>query len=103
MKDIKVSEAQAQAIINEFLDTSAHEFPVVMAATYAWRGENDLAFEWYEKAFQQRSYSLGFFLRSPWNRNLESDPRYPAFVEKLGLLEYWKAIPPEHGGPPAAQ
>ena len=33
-------EAQAQAIINEFLDTSAHEFPVVMAATYAWRGEN---------------------------------------------------------------
>lgn len=87
------NEAEAQAIINQLLETSALENPIAMAATYAWRGENDLSFEWLEIAFQQDKGSLAYFLRRPWNKRLETDPRYPAFVEKLGLLEAWKSIP----------
>jgi len=86
-------EIEAQALINEQLKTSARQNPTAVAIYYSSRGENDLAFEWYEKAFQQEPGSLAYFLRRPWNKSLESDPRYPAFVEKLGLLEAWQAIP----------
>jgi len=93
------NEAKAQSMINELLETSAHEFPSVMASVYALRGENDSAFEWLEIAYRQRDYRLVHFLGSLWFRNLTTDPRYPVFVEKLGLLEEWKAMPPEFGGP----
>jgi len=88
------NEVEAKAIINQLLETSAHLHPTAMAAVYAWRGENDLAFEWLEKAFQQEPELLAYFLRRPWNKGLETDSRYPVFLEKLGLLEAWKAIPP---------
>jgi len=93
------NEAKARSMIDELLETSAHDFPLVMASVYAWRGENDSAFEWLEIAYQQRDYRLVHFLGSLWFRNLTTDPRYPVFVEKLGLLEEWKAMPPEYGGP----
>jgi len=92
-------EAKARSMIDELLETSAHDFPLAMASVYAWRGENDAAFEWLEIAYQQRDYRLVHFLGNLWYRNLTTDPRYPVFVEKLGLLEEWKAMPAEYGGP----
>ena len=90
-------EDQSQALIKELL-AEADKFPGAMSSIYAWRGENDAAFEWLEKAFQQGS---GFFniLGIEWARGLEDDPRYPIFLEKIGLLEAWRAMPPEYGGP----
>ena len=71
-----------------------------MAAVYAWRGEGDSAFEWLDLAYEQHNARLDSFLgRLSW-RKLTGDPRYSAFVEKIGLLEEWKAMPPEYGGPP---
>ena len=71
-----------------------------MASLYAWRGENDSAFKWLEMAYEQHDFQLGFFLGDVWLRNLTTDPRYVIYVEKMGLLEEWKAMPPEFGGPP---
>ena len=59
-----------------------------------------MAFEWLETAFQQRDGRLTWILHYVYLRNLESDPRYPVFLEKLGLLEAWKAMSPEYGEPP---
>jgi len=86
-------EEEAQAIINKLMQDPDHILHPAMASIFAWRGENDLAFEWLEKAFQQHPVNLAFFLRSPWYKNLEDDPRYLVFVEKLGLLEAWKTMP----------
>jgi TolB-like protein/Tfp pilus assembly protein PilF len=86
-------EVESLAMTNEYLATRAQDNPLGMAMIYAWRGEKDLAFMWLEEAFEQRARSLSNIL---WNTDiapLESDPRYPAFLEKLGLLEYWEAIP----------
>ncbi len=93
------NEAEAQSMINELLETSALDLPFMMASVYAWRGEDDSAFKWLEIAYRQRDYRLVHFLGSVWFRNLTTDPRYPVFVEKLGLLDEWKAMPPEYGGP----
>jgi len=86
-------EVEAQAMMNELLETTAHQNPAAMAAVYAWRGENDLAFEWLEKAFEQRPGAMTYFLGNALYKVLETDPRYPVFVEKLGLLEAWKSMP----------
>jgi len=66
-----------------------------VANIYAWRGENDPAFEWLERSYQQRIEFLVFILGNPWLKSLHSDPRFPAFLEQLGLLEYWNVEQPE--------
>jgi len=93
-------EIEAQTIINELLETSADEAPGAMAGVYAWRGEGDSAFEWLERAYEQHDARPDAFLGNLFWRKLTGDRRYSAFVEKIGLLEEWKAMPPEYGGPP---
>jgi tetratricopeptide (TPR) repeat protein len=94
-------ETEAQILINELLETSADDVPGAMAVVYAWRGEGDSAFEWLERAYEQDEPMPYVFLGSLYWRKLTSDPRYSAYVKKIGLLEEWKAMPPEYGGPPA--
>lgn len=92
------NEAQSQALIKELLASSAHQYPLPMATVYAWRGENDAAFEWLELAFQQGDSFISL-LSNEWTRGLKNDPRYPIFLEKIGLLGEWEAMLPEYGGP----
>jgi len=94
-------ETEAQTLINELLETTANDVPGAMAIIYAWYGEGDSAFEWLEREYEQGDTSPYAFLGSLYWRKLTNDPRYSAYVEKIGLLEEWKAMPPEYGGPPA--
>ena len=93
-------KAEAQTLINELLETSADDMPVAMATVYAWRGEGDSAFEWLDIAYEQNDARPDAFLGNLGWRKLTGDTRYSTFVEKIGLLEEWKAMPPEYGGPP---
>jgi len=88
-------EEESRALTSEFLNTPAQENPFPKAFIYAWRGENDSAFESLELAFERHHYALADFLLYNTFGRLEGDPRYPLFLEKLGLLKYWKAMPPE--------
>jgi TolB-like protein/tetratricopeptide (TPR) repeat protein len=89
------NETGSLAITNEYLNTSAQRYPVSMASIYAWRGENDPAFEWLETAYDQRDSGLSNILLWDSFHLLETDPRYQAFLKKMGLLEAWKAMPPD--------
>ena len=88
-------EMESLAMTNEMLETSAQEQPFMLATVYAWRGEDDSAFEWLEVAFEQRDTSLANILVFRDLDYLKADPRYRVFLEKLGLLEAWKAMPSE--------
>jgi len=88
-------EEESRALTSEFLKTPAEFAPYSKASIYAWRGENDAAFESLDLAFEQHHSGLGNFLFHDNFRYLEADPRFPVFLEKLGLLEIWKALPPE--------
>ncbi len=88
-------EIESKAISDQLLETSALDYPVVMAFTYAWSVVIDDAFEWLEIAFERRERELNNILWTDALAPLKSDPRYPVFLEKLGLLEYWKAMPAE--------
>ena len=86
---------EAQVFVNKYLEQYSRVDPVRTAALYASLGDNDKAFEWLETAFQKRFVRLSWILVNVYLKNLESDPRYPVFLEKLGLLEAWEAMSPE--------
>jgi TolB-like protein/cytochrome c-type biogenesis protein CcmH/NrfG len=74
-----------------------HEFwAYQIAEIYAWRNEPDAAFQWLERAYQQRDPGLGSLLNDTSLANLHGDARWEPFLEKMGLLEAWKSMPPEY-------
>lgn len=84
-------EEESRALTSEFLNSPAENGPLAKASIHAWRGENDSAFEFLEVAFELHHSGLANILLFAPLQRLESDPRYPVFLEKLGLLEAWEA------------
>jgi hypothetical protein len=56
-----------------------------IAQVYAYRGEIDLAFDWLDKAYASRDGSLADMLNSKAFAILHDDPRWEAFLDKMGL------------------
>ncbi len=59
--------------------------PFQAAEIYAWRGENDQAFDWLEQAHTARDSGLHEVLNDPFLANLREDARWQPFLDKLGL------------------
>jgi adenylate cyclase len=57
------------------------------AYVYAGLGDRDKAFEWLEKAYQERSDALAWFRQEPESKSLRSDPRFAALMRKIGFNE----------------
>jgi hypothetical protein len=53
--------------------------------TYVLLGQKDLAFEWLDKAVDERSAHVVFLNVDPWYDGLRSDPRFAAIVRRVGL------------------
>lgn len=58
-----------------------------LAVVYAWRGENDHAFEWLERSYERRDTNLPWIKIMPEFRGLRSDARYLALLRKMNLAE----------------
>lgn len=56
-----------------------------IAEAYAFRGDNDRAFEWLERAYAQRDGGLAAMKGDPLLTRLERDPRYATFLKKMRL------------------
>lgn len=90
---------QAQMALDDFLQSPSPPDAASTAILYAWRGENDRAFEWLEIALEQRHTVFATILGNPVLARLKDDPRYPVLLQGIGLREAWEAMPPEYGGP----
>ena len=55
------------------------------AYVYAGLGDKNKAFEWLEKAYQERSDSLAWFRFDPESKSLQNDPRFAALMHKVGF------------------
>jgi len=93
--DQEKSTSALNDLIEKFADRAAFQ----IAEVYAWRDEKDNAFQWLEKAVEIHDSGIASVLADPALRTLRADPRWPVFLEKLGLMEYWVKMPPEYGGP----
>jgi len=63
-----------------------------IAEAHAFRGENDAALEWLQKALDTEDGGLAVLLGNPVFTELTSDARYYSLVEELGLLPYWQEM-----------
>jgi len=60
--------------------------PKSVSTIYADLGEKDKAFEWLEKAYQDRSLAVGYSLRAyPGFDPLRSDPRFADLLRRMNL------------------
>ncbi|MGB5246332.1 MAG: tetratricopeptide repeat protein, partial [Woeseia sp.] len=55
-----------------------------IACAYAFRGDNDAAFQWLEAAVDLADPGLGALLSEALLQNLRDDPRWLPFLEKIG-------------------
>jgi serine/threonine-protein kinase len=62
-----------------------HRLALLSALLFTALDAKDRAFEQLERAYQLREPGLLFLKVAPWADPLRSDPRYGAFVEKLGI------------------
>ena len=58
-----------------------------LAQLYAGLGEQDQAFAWLERAYQEHDHSLNGLRVSPFFAPLRSDPRFTQLLKKVGLEE----------------
>jgi TolB-like protein/Tfp pilus assembly protein PilF len=58
-----------------------------VATVYAWRGEEDRAFEWLDKAYDQHDTGLPRLRYDPTLASLHDDPRFAALVKKMGFSD----------------
>lgn len=56
-----------------------------IAAVHAWRGDIDEAFEWLQRSKESREAGLIFIRPDPFYNSLHDDPRWPVFLDSLGL------------------
>jgi TolB-like protein/Flp pilus assembly protein TadD len=92
-------EADAQAVLQRLVNQEGEVNPVWVAEAFAWRDEEDQAFEWLEKGFAQKDVGLAYILGNAVFERVWNDPRWVELLKKLNLLENWQAMPPEYGGP----
>lgn len=70
-----------QAQIARWADTGAY----YVAQSYAYRGENELALQWLERANVQKDAGLIEILGEQMFKGMAEDPRYKAFLRKMNL------------------
>jgi serine/threonine protein kinase/Tfp pilus assembly protein PilF len=80
-------DKQSDAALRELIDKNAGDMAYQVADVYAWRGEKDKAFEWLERAFQQRDSGLNGIAWDPLLSNLKDDSRYSALLKQLELTD----------------
>ena len=64
-------------------ETAAYQ----IAEVYGYRNDKDRAFEWLERARRQRDAGLSALRPDTLLTNLHDDPRWNAFLRKMGLAD----------------
>ncbi len=70
--------------IRELVEKYPDAMDYYIAEVYGYAGDNDRAFEWMERARQQRDTALCWILGTPAYKKISLDPRWPEFLKKLG-------------------
>ena len=77
-------QAEFEATFAELRERWGDEKPSFVAMVYAWAGDADAAFDWLDRAIEKEAFDVIREYSSPFFRNLHTDPRWDAILEKIG-------------------
>jgi hypothetical protein len=75
----------SDAALQELIEKYATGWAVQIAHVYAFRNEINSAFDWLEQAYENHDSGLAQILSAVMLANLYDDPRWNAFLDKMGL------------------
>ena len=80
-------KAEAKKVLDELLKLNRTRYvtPAAFVNVYIGLGDKDKAFEWLEKAFQERSNYVAYLKVFPIADPLRSDPRFADLLRRVGL------------------
>jgi DNA-binding winged helix-turn-helix (wHTH) protein/TolB-like protein/tetratricopeptide (TPR) repeat protein len=78
---------QAREVLQDLEDRGGQEYvpSYAIALVYAGLGDNDRAFTWLEKAYEDRSTAMVFLSMDPELSSLHSDPRFEKLSQKVNF------------------
>lgn len=79
--------AEADSALGGLITGYADGAACNIAQVHGARGERDLAFDWFERAFAQRDGGLSEMKSQPLLRSLHTDARWEAFLRRMGLAD----------------
>lgn len=77
-------DEQFEHVLAELIEKFGEETSIEVASVYAWRGDNDRAFDWLEKARDNKESGIGNVASHYTFRNLHEDSRWQPFLSGLG-------------------
>lgn len=82
-------KAEAQKVLEELKELSKQRYvsPFYTACVYAGLNDKDLAFEWLERAYQERSFFMAILKTETSLDNLRPDPRFKDLLKRMNLPE----------------
>ena len=78
-------KAEARKVLESLLEKRKSQFvpPTCIAIVYAGLGEMDAAFEWLDRAYEERAFLVDSAKTDPLFDVFRSDPRFEAFLRKM--------------------
>ena len=61
--------------------------PIFVTTIYAALGEQDAAFEWIERAFNERTPALTHIKADPRFETLRADARFSVWLQRMGMMD----------------
>jgi TolB-like protein/Tfp pilus assembly protein PilF len=78
---------ESERVMNEMIDKYGQITPYAIAIAYVWRGQSDTAFEWLERAYQQRDSGIAQLQALFGISEVRKDPRYAKLLRKMNFPE----------------
>jgi TolB-like protein len=76
---------KAQPLLNQMIAEDGGRSAYQVAEILAFRGDIDSAFEWLQRAWDQKDGGLSEMIGNHFFNNLHTDPRWAGFLNRLGL------------------
>jgi len=85
VRQVAGDPAAADAALQAQIAQEAAIGPFQIAQTFALRNDADKAFEWLDRAWDNRDAGVSYLLFDPFILRFRDDPRFAAFCKKVGL------------------
>jgi len=81
------NKREAERILNRLREDSKRRYisPYYIASVYVGLGDKNRAFEWLEKAYQERSLNMAYLRVEPQLDGLRSDPRFQDLLRRMNF------------------